>query len=398
MTACFTVNQYGYEIRLYAILDNNVDEDEMKRGWDTVTRKLWFQVSIGILLVLFIIKYVVEVNWIFSPIVVVLETIFIPLLISGVLFYISLPLQTFLEKNKVPRWGSIIIIFLMIIAFIWAAIGVVGPPISKQVNNLVENAPTIVEDSTDVVLGLLDQADTLPKWANDYIQKAKDNIPTTIETVTAKAGKWIVSIFQSIIQGTLILVLVPFFLVFMLKDHEKFIPFIIQFFGGKTKEWIEKTFTDVNEVLSLYIRGQVLISTILALLLFIGYLSIGLNFALLLAVFAFFMNIIPFIGPWIAFIPALVIGFFQDPILVIWISLITLAANQIDSNLITPNVMGKTLNIHPITVITILLAAGSLAGFFGILLAVPGYAVGKAIISNIYAYRQDIKKSANKTV
>src|SRR5699024_12006928 len=126
----------------------------------------------------------------------------------------------------------------------------------------------------------------------------------------------------------------------------------------------------------------------------IGYLIIGLKFALLLAVFAFFMNIIPFIGPWIAFIPALLIGFFQDPMLVIWVSLITLIAQQTDSNLITPNIMGRQLNVHTRTIITILLAAGSLAGFFGILLAVPGYAVGKASISNIYEKRAVIKETA----
>ena len=151
-------------------------------------------------------------------------------------------------------------------------------------------------------------------------------------------------------------------------------------------------------MLNLYIRGQLLISTILATLLYIGYLIIDLNFALLLSVFALFMNVIPFIGPWIAFIPALIIGIFQDPMMIIWVSLTTLIAQQIDSNVITPNVMGKTLNIHPLTIITILLAAGSMAGFLGILLAVPGYAVGKAIVSNIYERRKEIKKTATKTI
>src|SRR5699024_3136298 len=162
-------------------------------------------------------------------------------------------------------------------------------------------------------------------------------------------------------------------------------------------KWLAKTLKDIDDVLSLYIRGQILISCILGLLLYIGYLIIGLNFALLLSVFALFMNIIPFIGPWIAFIPALIIGLFQDPMMVVWVSITTLIAQQIDSNLITPNVMGRTLNIHPLTIITILLAAGSLAGFFGILLAVPGYAVGKAIVSNVYERRHDILKALTRT-
>lgn len=367
-----------------------------------MTRKLWFQLGVGILLSLFIIKYVVEVDWIFTPFIVVIQTIFIPLLISGVLFYITLPLQTFLEKHKVPRWGSISIIVLLILAVMWVALAIVGPPISKEVNNLIDKAPTLIEDSNTLIVGLIEQTDNLPKWAKDSInnatENATDSVTDSLNKITAKAGKWIVSIFQSIVQVALILILVPFFLIFMLKDHEKFMPFILQFFSGNAKTWIQKTFADVNDVLSLYIRGQVLISTILATMLFVGYLLVGLNFALLLAVFAFFMNIIPFIGPWIAFIPALIIGFFQDPMMVIWVSLITLIAQQTDSNLITPNIMGRTLSIHPLTIITILLAAGSIAGFFGILLAVPGYAVGKAIISNIYERRKEIKETANKVI
>ncbi len=110
------------------------------------------------------------------------------------------------------------------------------------------------------------------------------------------------------------------------------------------------------------------------------------------------MNIIPFIGPWIAYFPALIIALFQDPIMAIWVSIITLLAQQIDANLITPNIMGKTLNIHPLTIITILLAAGNIAGVIGILLAVPGYAVGKAIISNVYDERKRIKEAATKTI
>lgn len=359
-----------------------------------MTKKLWFQVGVGILLSLFIIKYVVEVKWVFSPIVVVLKTIFLPLLLSGVLFYITVPIQTFLEKRKIPRWGSIIFIFLLLIAFIWVAIAIVGPPITKQVNNLIENAPMIIQEANNFTIQLLKETGSLPSWLKDSIDSATESI----NAITVQFGKWIVTFVQSIIQGTLILVLVPFFLFFMLKDHEKFLPFVQQFFSGETKKWITKTLLDIDEVLSLYIRGQILISMILATLLFIGYAIIGLNFALLLSVFALFMNVIPFIGPWIAFIPALIIGFFQDPMMVVWVSLTTLIAQQTDSNLITPNIMGKTLKIHPLTIITVLLAAGSIAGFLGILLAVPGYAVGRAIVSNIYEKRQTIKETANKTV
>lgn len=363
-----------------------------------MTRKLWFQLGVGLLLFLLIIKYTVEAKWVFAPVLIVIKSIFIPLLIGGVLFYITVPIQAFLEKKKFPRWASIFTIFILLGTGIWIAFAIIGPPISEQISNLVKNIPVIISDTELLFIQLLEQVGDLPTWLKDEIGKATESL----KTFSVQFGKIAVQFSQSIISGTfqgaLILILSPFFLFFMLKDHEKFIPFVTKLFSGEAKAWVHKTLKDIDDVLRLYIQGQILISSILATMLFIGYLLIDLNFALLLAVFAFFMNIIPFIGPWIAFIPALVIAFIQEPMMVIWVSLITLVAQQTDANLITPNIMGKTLKIHPLTIITVLLAAGKLAGFFGILLAVPGYAVGKVIITNIYEKRREIKLSANKLV
>lgn len=359
-----------------------------------MTRKLWFQVGMGILISLLIIKFFIEVKWVLAPIAILLKTIFLPVLFGGVLFYITVPLQRLLEGWKIPRWGSIIIIFAILAGGIWAAVAIVGPPIVEQVNIVIDNVPFIVAEMNIIIPQLLADAGELPVWVKDAI----DNILDSFNDIALNFGKWAVQFFQSVIQGTLILVLAPFFLLFMLKDHEKFVPFVTQFFSGERKKWAHKTLKDVDTVLSAYIQGQLLISTILAAMLFTGYLIVGLNFALLLSVFALFMNVIPFIGPWIAFIPALLVAFFQDPMLAVWVSLITLIAQQTDANLITPNVMGRTLDIHPLTIITVLFTAGKIAGFLGILLAIPAYAVGKAIIRNIYGRWSDIKEAANKTI
>lgn len=369
-----------------------------ERSFYSLTRKLWFQVGVGILLFLLIVKFFVEVNWLFDPILTIIKSIFIPLLIGGVLFYITVPLQTFLEKYKFPRWSSILTIFVLLSIGIWIAITIIGPPITEQITNLIKNTPAIITEIETFVLRLMEQTGDLPNWVTNEI----NNLTDSIKSISLEIGGYAFQFSQSVItgtfQGVIIAILSPFFLFFMLKDHEKFVPAVTRFFSGETKEWLSKTLKDIDEVLRLYIQGQILISFILAIMLYLGYTVIGLNFALLLAVFAFFMNVIPFIGPWIAFIPALIIGLIQDPMLVIWVSLITLVANQIDANLITPNIMGKTLKIHPLTIITILLAAGKIAGFFGILLAVPGYAVGKAIVTNIYDKRKEIRASATKEV
>lgn len=147
-----------------------------------------------------------------------------------------------------------------------------------------------------------------------------------------------------------------------------------------------------------YIVGQLFVSLIVGALLLIGYLIIGLDYAFLLALIGVVTNVIPFLGPYIAVIPAIIIALFQDPIMALYVAIIMLVAQQIEGNLITPNIMGSALSIHPLTVITLILAAGNIAGIWGIILAIPFYAVVKTIVVNIYGKRQEIKETATENV
>jgi len=359
-----------------------------------VTRKVWFQVGVGILLALLVIKYFIEIQWIFSPLVIILKAIFIPLLLGGVLYYVTEPIQRFLEKRKFPRWASILTIVIGLIALVGGFGWIVGNPIAVQVNNLVKNVPQISASIQDAADYVFKNKDNFPPQLKNFI----DNMANSVQDIAVVASKGLVSFLQSVVSASLLAILIPFFFIFMLKDHEKFAPSIYKYFSGERREWVKKTLSEIDGVLRSYIQGQLQISFLLAAIMYVGYLIIGLDYSLLLVIFAFFMNMIPFIGPWIAFTPALIVAIIQDPVLVIWVSVVTLVAQQIDSNFITPNVMGKSLDIHPLTVITVILAAGNIAGFIGIIIAVPFYAVLKVVASNIYDERNVIKKKATKSV
>jgi predicted PurR-regulated permease PerM len=359
-----------------------------------VTKKLWFQTGVGILLALLIVKYFLEIKHLFYPVVIIASAIFTPLLLGGILYYITEPIQRFLEKRKFPRWASILTIIIALIGALGGFVSLIGPSIAEQMNHLVKSTPYLASEITDMADYIQDNRGSFPDQVNEFI----DKMANSIQKYAVMTSVFLVQLIQTIVSWAFILILVPFFFIFMLKDHEKFAPSMYKLFSGNRREWIKKTLSDIDDVLRSYIQGQLLISLLLATMMYIGYLIIGLDYALLLVVFAFFMNVIPFIGPWIAFVPALIIGFLQDPKLAIWVCVVTLVAQQIDSNLITPNVMGKSLDIHPLTVITIILAAGNIAGFLGILLGVPAYAVGKVIVKNIYEHRKEIRSAATKNV
>ena len=357
-----------------------------------MTHKLWFQAGIGILITLLIVKYFIEIRWIFNPIVIIFKTILIPLLIGGVLYYISEPLQRVLETRGMPRWGSLLTIIVVLAGFITGLLLIVIPPISEQVSTLGNNSPTIAANIQEAVDYILKNKENLPA----QVESAVDSVSNSIQNIAMMSSKYVYSFLSGAVSTTFTLILVPFFFIFMLKDHEKFAPNIYSLVKGERRKWVKDTLADIDTVLRSYVQGQVLISLILALMMFIGYLIIGLDYALLLAIFAFFMNMIPFIGPWISLLPAVIVALIQDPILVIWVCVVTLVAQQVESNLVTPNIMGKSLDIHPLTVISLVLAAGNIAGFMGILLAIPTYAVIKVIISNIYAEREQIAEAVTQ--
>lgn len=360
----------------------------------SLTKKLWFQVGIGILLTLVIVRMFIEVSGIFSPLVIIAKTIFLPLLLAGVLFYLSRPLLRYIESKGWKRWTGILAIFVLIGLVVWLFSALIGPAVTTQINALMKDAPEITNDVEETFDYLLYQKDRLP----NVIKESIDDQSGRITEIAHGFGNWIVVFIQTLAQGIFALVLVPFFLFYILKDHEKFAPHVAKIFSGEKKTWIRKTLVDIDATLKSYIQGQLIVSLAVGVMLLIGYLTIGLEYALLLALFGMFTNVIPFLGPFIAVIPALIIGYVQEPQLAIYVAIIMLVAQQIESNLISPNVMGKALDIHPLTVITIILAAGNIAGLWGVILAIPTYAIIKTIVKNIYAHRTEIRDAATSSV
>ncbi|WP_241535965.1 AI-2E family transporter [Indiicoccus explosivorum] len=370
---------------------NMLTEKEVK----FLTSRLWFQTGVGLVLAFLVVFLAIQVKMIFEPIIVIIQAIFIPLLLGGVLFYLTHPVQRLLENRwRFPRWASILSVIILIIAALVILVTVVGPIVADQITNLANAMPMIVDRVQSFIDYLLAQRERLPGQVERYLNDFVNNISSWGGDI----GSWLWSFTVNLVQGIFYVVLAPFFLVYMLKDHEKFAPFVASFFSGERRIWIRKTLHDIDETLKAYIQGQLLVSFLVGLLLLIGYLIIGLNYSLLLALIGMLFNVIPFLGPYLAVAPAIAIAAIQDPIMVVWVAIIMFVAQQIEGAVITPNVMGNALDIHPLTVIAIILAAGSLFGFLGIIVAVPAYGVLKDIVRNIYSRRQEISETAARDV
>ncbi|MDZ5473745.1 AI-2E family transporter [Bacillus sp. 31A1R] len=361
----------------------------------SLINKKWFTAMIGIILFL-IIVYLLRLNLIiFTPLYVLIHTIFLPFVIAGILFYLCRPLVKWLEGKKVPKWIAILSAYLAITLIIYVLVKMVGPVISDQLQRFVDNLPAMVSTVTDWIKYFQMNRATFPDFIQEALLTASQDFETRIQDNVGNIANGILGVFGfigGVVNTIFYLVLVPIILFYMLKDSDHFAPRVVSFFKKSKQDNVRGILKDMDKTISSYIQGQMLVSFIVGALLYIGYLIIDLNYSLVLALFAMLMNVIPFVGPFLAVVPAILVALFQDPIMVLYVAIITLIAQQIEGNLVSPQVMGKTLNIHPLTIIVLILTAGNLMGLVGIIFIIPAYSIAKVLVTHtvkIYKINQE---------
>ncbi|MCG3417869.1 AI-2E family transporter [Oceanobacillus jordanicus] len=352
-----------------------------------MVNKRWFQVLVYFILVFLLILLISETNFVFDPVIKYLGAVALPLIGAGILYYLTKPLMHLFERFRINRIVSIFLVFIVLILLGYLVWIYIAPIAQNQFKNLINNIPKMVDWAQDMITYWQSNQTMIPEQVDTAISNFTDNLQSHIENVL----NYLFGFIGQLISVIAALVLVPFFLFFMLKDGDRLVPFVTQIFSKKKAKNLRSLLGKIDDTLTAFIQGQLIVSFAVGVLLFIGYLIIRLDYSLTLALFAMVMNVIPFIGPFIAVVPALIVGAFQDPLMIVWVSIVMLVVQQFESNFISPNVMGRALDLHPLTVITVILAAGSIAGFVGILFAVPFYAVIKTIIVHFYKTYQKSK-------
>ncbi|WP_257985440.1 AI-2E family transporter [Bacillus sp. V5-8f] len=356
-------------------------------GVDIVPQTKMFRLGYGIIIILLIVLLSAKVNFIFTPIAVMVTTLFTPIVLSGVLYYLLRPLVNLLSRF-IPRVLSILMIYLIAIGLIVSLVFVVGPPLQKQFSSLIENTPTYITKVRETVIDLNDNEYVNRFQKNEHFsfENLSDKVTENINGFVSNLGAKAVGFLSTLTSILVLIVLIPFVLFYMLKDGDRLPDQILKLVPDQHKDEGRRVLKDMDEALSSYIQGQILVSVFVGIFIYIGYLIIGLEYPLILAIVSMLTNVIPFVGPFIGLIPAVIVGFIDSPMMALWVVLVVLIVQQIESNLISPQVMGRQLDVHPLTIILLLMVAGSLAGVVGLLLAVPTYAVSKAIVLNTYRF------------
>lgn len=350
--------------------------------------------SAEILIVVAIIWVCTKISFFFSPIGVFFSTIFIPLLLAGILFYMLNPIVNLitkvrLGKRRISRTWATTLVFLLLLGVIALIATVFIPKIVDQLVTLANQIPGAVNDGQHLLEKTFKQMNSQTYLKQiDFTQitdKFSKNISGYVNTIFNGLTTGIGGIISAAANVVIIAVTVPVVLFYMLKDGYRLAPTLKKLFPEKHQDQTMALLYEMSHTISKYISGQMIECLFVGTFTAIGYLIIGTPYALLLGVVAGICNIIPYLGPYIGIAPALIVSFSHGGFWgVIYNIIVVLIVQQIDGNLVYPNVIGKSLEIHPLTIIIILLAAGNIAGLMGMILAIPLYAVVKVVVVHLW--------------
>ncbi|WP_461219149.1 AI-2E family transporter [Lapidilactobacillus salsurivasis] len=357
-------------------------------------------ISVQLLVLATLILVLNQISFVFGPIQTFAATLFGPFLFAGFLFYLLNPLINLLEKWHVKRGWGILIAFILLFGLLFLSIAAVIPKLTSQMTTIIKNLPSLAGSIQNSFQDFLSS-----DWAQKYniSQMLSDSSlqPSQLYTritkfVTANFGN-VGSVVTSISGFAVSALTVPVILYYLLKDGHKLIPNIQRFFPERFRGEVAELLRKMNETISTYFAGQFLDMLFVGTLTFIGYLIIGMPYALLLGVVAGIMNIVPYIGPWLGVFPAILVALTVSFPKAILVAIVVIIVQQVDGNLLYPHVIGRTLQIHPLTIIVLILVAGNMFGFIGVVLCIPVYAVSKTIVKyllDIYRLRRQAKSEA----
>ncbi|TXK79324.1 AI-2E family transporter [Paenibacillus sp. N3.4] len=349
----------------------------MERFW----KNKWFIGLIYTLLALLCLYMLIQIKPIILSVFTFLKAILMPFFIAVIISYLLNPVVTILNQRKVPRTIAVLLIYSVFISSLTVVIMNVTPMFMEQFAELNEHMPQMAMRAQSLVDGFNQNQllpDSVRSGFNHSLVKLENNISMAISNYMNQIGNTINLLFIAFI--------VPFVAFYILKDFQIIEKTALAVVPKEHRKKTIKLLIDIDTALGNYIRGQLLVCVIIGILAYIGYWAIGMPYALLLASVVAVFNIIPYLGPFFGAAPAIIMASTISLKMVLLVAMINLTVQILEGNVISPQVVGRTLHMHPLFIIFALLVGGEIAGIAGLILAVPFFAVMKVIIQHIFLH------------
>ncbi|MDN6731777.1 MAG: AI-2E family transporter, partial [Atopostipes suicloacalis] len=345
-----------------------------------------------------------KISYLFRPIVQIVSIIGSPFLFAVLFYYLFEPIVSSIERKDISRKLAVWVVFFGVFIILALVITFIIPGIGDQFRNLFDDFPRIWANVLHQIEQLL-----YDEWLTELYQSVQEtDILTRISeqltnvfTVTIGSIGSAIGIFTRI--GVTVLT-TPFILYYLLVDGSRLKKTIFKYTPSRARPIMEKFIFKAGNQVGSYVRGQLLVALSVTVLFYLGYKMIGLEYALVLSITAGFLNLIPYIGSILSSLPAMIIGAFVSPLKLLQVIIVLAVEQFIEGRFVSPQILGNSLDIHPILILFILLVSGSIFGFLGLVFGVPGFAVLRVIwtlffdwFKEKYDYYDEIPRETKET-
>ena len=309
--------------------------------------------------------------FILSILLVYLIELLIPFLAGLLIAYLLDPLVDYLEENKIQRAIATTFILFFFFLIILILCFLIFPILSIQLKSFLIEFPIVIDTLNQKINLIIEylQKKALHKSRSDFLNNILPNF-----------GNLITGFFKNIVSSSLavfniitIILVTPIVSWYFLKDWDDILMNLKSLLPSNQKKTFIKYAKEVDLIFSAYLRGQILVSLFLTLFYFSSFYILGLNYSLFIGIFAGFFSFIPLIGIIVSFFITALLAYLQflEIFIIFYISLIFLAAQLLESNYLTPKLIGKRLGLHPLAVLFSIFVFGALFGIIGIIFATP---------------------------
>lgn len=331
-----------------------------------------------------------------------ISVIFPPLGLALLIIYLLNPIVSRLEDWHVPRlWGTLLA-YVVVLAIVTLVVIALSPLVARQAEQFSSDWPEFkeqivisvdemaasIEDRIDVSIDTTDLHCLLDVQVETTSRARCDEVTEGLREQLVGSAERLTELGSSLLEVVLIFVLAPLLALYLLIDLPDLQRDVLNLIPPSHRGEVADVASKIGRTVGNFFRGQLLVALTVGVMSTLGFLLIDLKFALVIGAIAGVTNLIPLVGPFIGGGLGVIVGTVTDNAATgLKAALVALVVQQIDNHIISPNIMKRSVQLHPVTVMLSLLAGGTLAGFWGVLLGVPAVAVVKLLLSHLWTTR-----------
>ena len=316
-----------------------------------------------------------------------LRSLLVALMIAIVVAAALAPIIDSAQKLRLPRWLAVIVVYLGLIGLLTGAGVLIGPTVAEQIERLIRRLPGYLEvvrsliENLAIRFGLTDPETVSPVSQLFNPQALTGWVIRSSQQLLVRSY----SVTRGILGGFFTLILALLLSGYMLSGSEKLIQGLVSLFPYPWNERLEAQVEPVTQRMGGYIQGRVLVSGILGIAITAGLGILGLSeFALGLGVIAGFTNLIPFVGPILGAVPALIVAVGHGGLTFFWVLLLFVIIQNVETYVLDPLLVGNSVKVHPLYQLLAVLGGTQVLGIIGALIVPPWVAGASVLLENLY--------------